>query len=140
MSLKPPPTGLNRPSPRDSAFRVGSALSGREAEKGGLRSGFRHLATRVFSAATTRCPSCSHRNPADSRFCSACGGTLHLPPHLASCPRCGGAGRVTATVCFWCQGPLPGRKPDARVLPSPIARASRLLLRWPSRVVIGTAG
>jgi len=134
MSLKPPPTGLNRPSP-DRAFRVGSALSGREA--GGLRSGFYRFATRVFSAATTPCPSCGQRNPADSRFCGGCGGTLHLPPHLASCPRCGVVGKASATVCFWCHGPLPGRRADVR--PTMVARASRFLLRHPSRVVVGTA-
>src|SRR5882724_2351683 len=139
MSLKPPPTGLNPPSPPDRAFRVGSALSGREAEKGGLRSGFRRLATRVFSTLTTRCPSCAHRNSADSRFCSACGGTLHLPPHLASCPRCGVVGQVTATVCFWCHGPLLGRRAGSGVVSSPASRAFRVLLRRPSLAIAGAA-
>jgi hypothetical protein len=113
-------------------------LPGRVAAKSALRSRFHRLATRVFSAAT-HCPTCDQRNPADSRYCSACGGTLHLPPHLASCPRCGVVGQVTATVCFWCHGPLTGRRADARVLSSPGSRAFRLLLRRPSLVIAGTA-
>jgi hypothetical protein len=69
-----------------------------------------------------RCPSCAHANPAESKFCSACGGTLHLPSYLASCPHCGVVGPIKATVCYWCSGALPGRRS-----------------RWPSRVIVGTA-
>jgi hypothetical protein len=58
-----------------------------------------------------RCRYCEHNNPADSKFCSACGGALALPPHLASCPRCGTVNPVKATVCCWCGGQLSGRKP-----------------------------
>jgi hypothetical protein len=133
MSLKRVSTDPNRPS-TDRPFHIGSALPGGVAAEGAWRSRFHRLATRVFSAAT-RCPTCDQRNPADSRYCSACGGTLHLPPHLASCPRCGVVGQVTATVCFWCHGPLPGRRADARVLSSPGIRAFRLLLRRPSLVI-----
>jgi double zinc ribbon protein len=122
----------------DKPFRVGSALSGGLAKRSGLRSRLRRLANRVFSGAT-RCPTCGQRNAADSRYCGACGGTLHLPPHLASCPRCGVVGQVTATVCFWCNGPLPGRQPNANAGPSPAARISRLLVRRPSPVIVGTA-
>jgi hypothetical protein len=123
MSLKRVSTDPNRPS-TDRPFRIGNALSGQGVAKGALRSRFRRLATRVFSSAT-RCPTCDERNPADSRYCSACGGTLHLPPHLASCPRCGVVGQVTATVCFWCHGQLPGHKADASVA----GRAFRFLRR-----------
>lgn len=112
-------------------------MPGGVAAKGALRSHFHRLATRVFSAAT-RCPTCDQRNPADSRYCSACGGTLHLPPHLASCPRCGVVGQVTATVCFWCHGPLPGRRADSSVPSSP-ASADFRLLRRPSLAVAGAA-
>jgi len=37
-------------------------------------------------------------------------GALTLPPHLASCPRCGTVNPVTATVCCWCSGQLSARK------------------------------
>ncbi len=70
----------------------------------------------------TRCPYCKHGNPADARVCSACGGELHLPPHLAPCPHCGAVGPIKATVCYWCRGELPGRR-----------------LRRPSRAIVATA-
>lgn len=57
----------------------------------------------------TPCPYCDHRNEEDAKFCSACGGALGLPAHLASCLRCGAVGPVKATVCYWCSAPLPGR-------------------------------
>src|SRR6266571_7497046 len=60
--------------------------------------------------ALTRCRYCEHDNPADSKFCGSCGGALTLPPHLASCPRCGTVNPVTATVCCWCSGQLSGRR------------------------------
>jgi len=74
--------------------------------------------------ALTRCRYCEHENPADSKFCSSCGGALHLPPHLASCPRCGAVNPATATVCCWCRNQLP---------------RSRSLPRPRSRVLVGTA-
>jgi hypothetical protein len=58
----------------------------------------------------TRCRYCEHDNPADSKFCSSCGGAVTLPPHLASCPRCGTVNPVKATVCCWCSGQLSARK------------------------------
>jgi len=137
MSLKRVSTDPKRPS-TDKPFRIGSALPGGVAEKDALRSRFHRLATRVFSSAT-RCPTCDQRNPADSRYCSACGGTLHLPPHLASCPRCGVVGQVTATVCFWCHGPLLGRRAGSGVVSSPASRAFRVLLRRPSLAIAGAA-
>ncbi len=63
----------------------------------------------------SRCRYCDQDNPADSKFCSSCGGALHLPPHLVSCPRCGTVNPVKATVCCWCRDQLPGR----RSLPRP---------------------
>src|SRR5258708_22762405 len=73
----------------------------------------------------SRCRYCDQDNPADSKFCSSCGGALHLPPHLVSCPRCGTVNPVKATVCCWCKDQLPGR----RSLPRPR-----------SPVIVGTAG
>jgi len=87
----------------------------------------------------TRCRYCEHGNPAGSKFCSACGGALHLPAYLASCPRCGTVNPVKATVCSWCQGQLPGRSKVALAFSSLSAKASRVLPRRPSRVVVGTA-
>ena len=72
----------------------------------------------------SRCRYCDQDNPADSKFCSSCGGALHLPPHLVSCPRCGTVNPAKATVCCWCKDPLPGRRP----LPRPR-----------SPVIVGTA-
>ena len=70
--------------------------------------------------ALTRCRYCEHDNPADSKFCSSCGGALTLPPHLASCPRCGTVNPIRATVCCWCSGQLSGHRssprPRARVI------------------------
>jgi len=74
--------------------------------------------------ALIRCRYCEHNNPADSKFCSACGGALTLPVHLASCPRCGTVNPVKATVCCWCNGQLSGRRP---------------LPHRRSRVIVGTA-
>lgn len=71
-----------------------------------------------------RCPQCKHGNPAGSKFCSACGVALDLPPYLASCPRCGTVNPVKATVCCWCRGQLPGR---------------RSLPRRRTRAIVGTA-
>jgi hypothetical protein len=86
----------------------------------------------------TRCRLCKHGNPADSKFCSACGGALYLPPYLASCPHCGTVNPVKATVCSWCQGQLPGRSTGAP-FPSSLADVAGFLRRRPSRVVVGTA-
>lgn len=72
----------------------------------------------------SRCRYCDQDNPADSKFCSSCGGALHLPPHLVSCPRCGTVNPIKATVCCWCKDQLPGR----RSLPRPR-----------SPVIVGTA-
>jgi hypothetical protein len=134
MSQKLTPTDLARLD-TDKPFRVGSALSGEVAKRTGLRGRFHRLANRVFSVAT-RCPACDQPNPADARFCGACGGTLHLPPHLVSCPRCGVVGQATATVCFWCHGPMQGRRADAQV--SSLAVRAYGLLRRSPLVVVGT--
>jgi hypothetical protein len=83
----------------------------------------------------TRCPFCDHGNPADSKFCSECGGALHLVP----CPRCGAVSQVTATVCYQCGGPLVGRGTDAPVPSAPAAGVSWFLPRRVSRVIVATA-
>ena len=85
-----------------------------------------------------RCPYCEQGNPAEARFCNACGGALHLPSHLASCPRCGTVNPVAATVCCWCRAQLPGRK-GALVPVPPAAEVSTSLPRRRFRVIAGTA-
>src|SRR6267143_5088445 len=85
-----------------------------------------------------RCPYCEQGNPAEASFCNACGGALHLPPHLASCARCGTVNPVAATVCCWCRAQLPGRK-GALVPVSPSAEVSTSLPRRRFRVIAGTA-
>ena len=81
-----------------------------------------------------RCRYCEHANPADAKFCSACGGELHLPPHLTSCLHCGAVNPVKTTVCIWCHKPLTERKAGALVPSSPAAKPSKSL---PSMVFAG---
>src|SRR5258705_8554764 len=72
-----------------------------------------------------KCTSCNHDNPADAKFCGACGGALHLPAYLASCPRCGTVTPVKAAICCWGQGPLARRRPSRR--PSPVVVGTAVL-------------
>jgi len=81
------------------------------------------------------CPFCEHGNPADAKFCSACGGALHLVP----CPRCGAVSDVKATTCYQCHGQLPGRETAAHDPASPATEFSKPLPRRQSRVIVGTA-
>lgn len=55
------------------------------------------------------CRYCGHECPPESKYCSACGGALDLPPHLMSCPRCGAINPAKAAVCIWCHAKIPGR-------------------------------
>jgi hypothetical protein len=80
------------------------------------------------------CPFCDHGNSADAKFCSACGGALHLVP----CPRCGAVSDVTATTCYQCHGQLPGRGTDALEPALPAAEASGPLPRRHARLMVGT--
>jgi hypothetical protein len=77
------------------------------------------------SMSLTKCTSCKHDNPADAKFCGACGGALHLPAYLASCARCGTVNPVKATICCWCQGPLAARRSSRR--PSPVIVGTAVL-------------
>ena len=52
--------------------------------------------------ALTRCNYCEHGNPADAKYCNACGATLTLAP----CPHCGAVNEVTSTTCYQCRGNL----------------------------------
>jgi ribosomal protein L40E len=47
---------------------------------------------------TQRCSFCDHENPADAKFCNACGSSLHLQ----LCKHCGAIDNAAATVCYKC--------------------------------------
>jgi len=57
---------------------------------------------------TELCPFCEHPRPPGARFCSACGGALHLAP----CPHCGAVNDVSAASCFQCGRELAGQGAD----------------------------
>ena len=57
----------------------------------------------------SECPICEHVNPADARFCNACGAPLYLVP----CPRCGAMNDLIATDCYKCGARVKGRWADA---------------------------
>jgi len=77
-------------------------------------SGFAHI-----SMFRSECPICAHVNPAESRFCNACGAPLHLAP----CPRCGTINGLGAQDCYKCGAALMGRSADALAAGSPFAEA-----------------
>ena len=82
-----------------------------------------------------QCRFCDHVNPAGSKFCSDCGGALHLLP----CPRCGAVSQVTAAVCYQCQAKLPWHAAEAPASATPSAAPSAPSIRWRSPAIIGTA-
>jgi hypothetical protein len=81
------------------------------------------------------CPFCEQVNPADAKFCNACGGALHLVP----CPRCGAVSDVTASTCYQCHSQLPKRGTDELGTAAPVAEVSKALPRRNPRVIVGTA-
>ena len=82
----------------------------------------------------TPCPYCEHRNPADSKFCNSCGGTLALAP----CPHCGAVNEVTAKACYQCRRPLGPADADAQA-PTPAPAVPARWFRERTRVVSVTA-
>jgi len=58
-------------------------------------------------------------NPADSRFCNACGAQLNL----ALCPHCAAVNARAAKDCYQCGGSLTGRSADTLAARSPVAGA-----------------
>jgi Double zinc ribbon len=65
----------------------------------------------------SECPICEHVNPAESRFCNACGAPLHLAP----CPRCGTINGLGAQDCYKCGAALMGRSADVLAAGSSVA-------------------
>ncbi len=84
---------------------------------------------------TNSCPFCENFNPTQAKFCSACGGALHLVP----CPRCGAVSDVTATACYQCHGHLPGRGTGELDLVPAVPEISKPSPRRLSRVIAGVA-
>ena len=81
-----------------------------------------------------RCRFCEHDSPADAKFCSECGGALHLAP----CPNCGAVNDVVANNCYQCRAPLRGHSAEVPTsLPVP-AVAAAPPRRRPS-VIVATA-
>ena len=62
-----------------------------------------------------KCGFCGHANPADSRYCNACGAPFSVQP----CPRCGTTNDATATTCQECDAPLADSEPHDFFLPLP---------------------
>lgn len=83
----------------------------------------------------TQCRFCDHVNPAGAKFCSECGGALHLLP----CPRCGAVSQVTAAVCYQCQAKLPWHAAETPASAAPSAVLSQPSIRWHSPAIVGTA-
>ena len=81
------------------------------------------------------CRFCEHVNPPDAKFCNACGGALHLVP----CSRCGAVNDVTATSCYQCHSPLPGRGNSTPEIPQPAAELPKAAPRSRTRAIVGTA-
>lgn len=81
----------------------------------------------------TKCQYCDHGNPADSKFCNACGATLTLAP----CPRCGAVNQIKATACYQCRGALPGGRTDEIAAAVPAAVISEPMPRRPARAIVG---
>ena len=81
------------------------------------------------------CPFCSHGNQATARFCSACGGALHLVP----CPRCGAGRDGTATTCYQCKSQLRGRRMAQNDDMLPVAEETKAPPRSYARAIAVTA-
>lgn len=80
-----------------------------------------------------QCRFCDHVNPAGSKFCSECGGALHLLP----CPRCGAVSQVTATVCYQCHAQLPWHATATPETSTPPAVVSKPSVRWRATALVG---
>jgi hypothetical protein len=59
--------------------------------------------------ALNACPFCEHGNQPTAKYCSECGGCLHLLP----CPNCGSVSDVSVSTCPQCKFVIPGRQTTA---------------------------
>jgi ribosomal protein L40E len=82
------------------------------------------------------CPFCEKSNPPDAKFCSACGGALHLAP----CPNCGAVNDVSAASCFQCGTQLAGREAEpAQTEPAAVPGAAARRNRQPAWIAAAVA-
>jgi len=79
------------------------------------------------------CRFCEHSNPEGAKFCTECGGCLHLLP----CPSCGAVTDVSAHTCYQCKVQLPWHKDaSATPPPSPVEDA-KTAPRWRAPAIYG---
>lgn len=81
-----------------------------------------------------KCRFCDHSNPDDAKFCSECGGCLHLLP----CPSCGAVTDVAATTCYQCHAQLSVR-PNEAVVAAAAPQPVQSTPRWRMPVIVGSA-
>lgn len=81
------------------------------------------------------CRFCEHGNPEGAKFCSECGGCLHLLP----CPSCGAVTDVSAVTCYQCKAPLPWHNTTAVAPVTAVAEVARPQTRWRTPVLAGVA-
>lgn len=81
------------------------------------------------------CRFCEHGNPEGAKFCSECGGCLHLLP----CPSCGAVTDVSTTTCYQCHTPLPWHNAGAVTAPATVVEVAKPALRWQKPVMAGAA-
>lgn len=81
------------------------------------------------------CRFCEHGNPEGAKFCSECGGCLHLLP----CPSCGAVTDVATTTCYQCHKPLPWHDAGAVTVSQTAAEAAKPAMRWQRPVMAGVA-
>jgi Double zinc ribbon len=81
------------------------------------------------------CPFCEQINPAEAKFCNACGGALHLAP----CPKCGAVNDVAAAQCYQCHARLPGGSAAKAATPAAPAELPGSSSRQHPRALVGVA-
>jgi len=84
----------------------------------------------------TRCRFCDFSNPPDAKFCSECGGAMHLVP----CPNCGAVNEVSALACYQCRTQLRERGIDAPPSDTPVAVQPAVPPRHRPSVLVVLAG
>lgn len=81
------------------------------------------------------CRFCEHSNPEGAKFCTECGGCLHLLP----CPSCGAVTDVSARTCYQCQRQLPWHSEAAAAPPTPVVTEAKPVQRWRAPAIFGAA-
>jgi hypothetical protein len=81
------------------------------------------------------CPFCEKPCPPDAKFCSACGGALHLAP----CPTCGAVNDVLALTCYQCRAGLRAPAP-ADAPPPPRGSHARTVAALAAVALAGALG